>query len=449
VKVTLIKPRLGHRGVSGYVDSGRMEPLQIGVLAALLPADVDARFYDDRCEAAPFDEPTDCVMITVETFTARRSYQIAAEYRSRGVPVVLGGVHPTLAPAEAALHADAVVTGDAEGCFAAVIADLRAGRLRGRYHGEPGVPQGGVRPRRDLFAGKGYLPLSLLQLGRGCGYGCEFCATAAIYGPAAHLRRVDDVIAEIEEDCGRILFFVDDNFTADLDAAKELARRLIPLRRQWVTQITADVLLDRELLDLMERSGCLGYVVGFESVDPATLRDMGKRQNLERFDRYRGQITNVRDYGMNIWAAFTLGHDNDTPASIRETLDFALASRFAFAAFNVLTPYPGTPLYDRLAGEGRLLFSGRWWLHPDYAFNHAVFAPRNMSPDALTQACFAARRSFNGLPAIASRALALRAGSFATVARYLYFSRIFRREIYKKQGLRLGGRVGAPRGVGR
>ena len=234
MKLTLIKPNLGRRGARPYVDSGRMEPLQLGVLAGLTPPDVEVVLHDDRMEPIPFDTPTDLVAITVETFTARRAYEIAEAYRRRGVRVVMGGMHPTLAPDEVAGYCDAVVTGDAEAIWPGLIADAAAGRLRPRYEGTgSGRPQAGVRTRRDLFRGKGYLPITLLQYTRGCPHGCTYCATSVFSGRSHRHREVGEVVEEIRAQRRRYLFFVDDNIVADHEAAKELFRALIPLRVRW------------------------------------------------------------------------------------------------------------------------------------------------------------------------------------------------------------------------
>jgi radical SAM superfamily enzyme YgiQ (UPF0313 family) len=176
MKLTLIKPTIGRMTHSLYVDEARMEPLNLGVLAALTPEDVDVVMYDDRMEPIPYDQPTDLVAITVETYTARRSYEIADEYRSRGVPVIMGGFQPTFAPEECAQHTDSLFIGDAESLWASVIEDARRGALKPRYDAAPGKPQTGVITRRDIYKGKGYLPISLLQFTRGCRFVCEFCA---------------------------------------------------------------------------------------------------------------------------------------------------------------------------------------------------------------------------------------------------------------------------------
>ena len=437
--ITLIKPKIGHSAAGNYIDEGRMEPLMLGVLGGLTPREHSVVLYDDRFEEIPFDEKTDLAAVSVETFTARRAYEIAAVYRRRGVPVVMGGMHATLLPEEAAEHADAVFTGDAETGWQELLNDLEAGRLQRHYHGTPGIAQNGTVPRRDLYRGKGYLPVSLLQFSRGCPNNCVYCATSAFFRHTHHVRPVDEVIEEIGYQ--KALFFVDDNFAADKEAAKALLRRLIPLKLVWVSQMSLDVALDEELLKLMQRSGCLGFVVGFESINAQNVAWMRKNNvNQGVSGAYEEQIRKLKEYGFQIWAAFTLGHDFDTLSSIEDTADFALRHRFTFAAFNILLPYPNTPLYTKLDEEGRLLFDGNWWLHPDYRFNHAAFIPKGMSADELTLAGMAVRKRFNTLPSMVRRALDFRT-NMRSLSRLGYFIRygfLFKREVRKKEGLIFG-----------
>ncbi len=441
MKVTLIKPNIGRLEHSLYVDSGRMEPLPLGVLAALTPPDVEVVLYDDRMEQIPYDEPTDLAAITVETFTARRAYEIADEFRRRGVRVILGGMHPTLLPEEAAEHADALYLGDAETLWHQVIDDCRHGRLQPIYRAPVGPPQPGTRTRRDIFRGKGYLPLALLQFSRGCRFECTFCAVSTYFHKTHYVRDIGEVVAEIKSQPRRLVFFVDDNMLCNHEQAKALCRELIPLRIHWVSQASIDMTEDAELMQLMAQSGCLGHVVGFESLDVENLHESRKTPNLIQAGRdYRAQLQVVRKYGLQLWAAFTLGYDHDTPESIARTVEFAIENKFCFAAFNILMPYPRTPLYESLRAEGRLLFDGKWWLHPDYRFNHAAFQPKQMSPDELTEACFQARRRFNSVGSILRRALDWRTNLRSPYRMGLYFryNPLFRRETFKKQGMRLG-----------
>ena len=442
MRVTFIKPTLGRLADGApFVDAARMEPLQLALLAGLTPSGVDVELLDDRIDRIDYDEPTDLVAITVEAFTARRAYEIAAEYRARRVPVVMGGMHATLIPDEVArarrrrLHRrrrDAL--GRRSSPTPTTGGSVRATTLR------PGYPQPGVLPRRDLLAGKGYLPLSLLQFGRGCRHGCEFCAVGAYFEHHVHTRPVDEVVAEIQAQPRRNLFFVDDNFIADPEAAKALLRALIPLRVRWVSQASVDQVRDPELMRLFVESGCLGNVIGFESLDPANLRQMRKGPNLAGFDRYAGAVATLRAHGLQTWAAFALGYDHDTVDSILATVEWSIANRFTFAAFNVLMPYPGTPLYARLEAEGRLLYDGRWWLHPDYRFNSAAFRPARMTADELTEATWACRRRWSSPASIVRRAFDPRTnmGSPFRFALYCAYNPLYRREALKRQGLRLG-----------
>lgn len=458
MKLTLIKPNMGRMMTGSYVDEGRMEPLQIGILAALTPEDVEIYFYDDRMEDIPFDEETDLVAITVETFTAKRAYEISAKYKRKGIPVIMGGMHPTLLPEEVKDHADTVITGDAESVWKHVIEDARNNVLKPLYQGVfTGEPQQGVFPRRDLFKDKGYLPISLMQFSRGCTNACSFCATSVFFKQHQYCRNVEAVVDEIKKQKLKLIFFVDDNIVADPQRAKELFRALIPLKIKWVSQASIDMTKDLELMDLMMKSGCLGNVIGFESLDPHTLRSINKEPNIAGleddilaikgetvgkggYEVYTDALKVLRNYGHQTWAAFTIGHDYDSKASILKTLEFAKKNKFAFAAFNVLMPYPNTKLYSDLAEENRLLYDGNWWLHEDFRFNSAPYIPAQMTAQELTDLGFECRKSFNSLGSILYRSTDLKTNmrSLYRLATYFAYNPLFRKEVYKKQNMRLG-----------
>lgn len=442
MKLTLIKPNIGRREHSLYVDEGRMEPLPLGILAALTPDDVEVVLYDDRMEPIPYDEPTDLVAITVETFTARRAYEISSEYRNRDVKVVMGGMHAMLIPEEVAGHCDILIVGDAENVWETMINDFRSGRHKKRYDAEqPPYPQKNIIARRDIFEGKGYLPITLLQFTRGCSHKCSFCASSVYFKAHHYCRPVEDVIREIKSQKRKLLFFVDDNIVCNRQKAKELFRALIPLKIRWVSQGSMDMLQDNELMELMVKSGCLGLVIGFESISPECISAMNKLTNTRASgDMYRSEIKKLRKWGLQTWAAFTVGHDGDTIESIRATCDFAIRNKFTFAAFNILMPYPNTPLYEKLRSENRLLYDGKWWLHEDYRFNYSSIVPKNMTPDELTETAFECRRRFNSIGSIIKRAFELHTNMrtpyrFIT---YLLYNPLFRKEVFKKQGLHFG-----------
>lgn len=441
MKVTFIKPNIGRREHSLYVDEGRMEPLQLGVLAGLTPDDIDVVLYDDRMEPIPYDEPTDLVAITVETYTARRAYEISDEYRQRDVPVIMGGMHVSLIPDEVALHADSIFLGDAETVWHEVLADAKKRQLKLKYYGQPGIAQlNNTLPRREIYKGKGYLPISLMQFSRGCRFACKFCAVTQYFDKKHYVRRVAEVIREIESQDRKLIFFIDDNIASNYEALKELCRALIPMNIYWFSQASIDCTRDLELMKLMERSGNIGNVTGFESINPQSLRDAKKSPNIPNFSGYEKEIAILRDHGMQTWAAFTLGYDHDTVNSIRATVDFALDNKFAFAAYNILMPYPGTPLYHMLNDQQRLLYDGKWWLHPEYRFNNAAFVPQLMTPDELTSACHEARVRFNTFPSLVRRFSDIKTNMRAISRALMYwkYTLLFRKEVYKKHQMRFG-----------
>lgn len=443
MKTTLIKPNMGHIKDVPYIDEGRMEPLQLGLLAGMTPREIEIEIFDDRCEEIQYDRPTDLVAITVESFTAKRAYEISDQYRRRGAKVVLGGVHVTLIPEEATSYADCIIINDAESVWAEMINDFIKGGLKSIYKGAfSETPQADFTPERRFFKDKGYLPITLTQFSRGCIHSCNFCAIHAYFKNKHFFRHCDDVINEIRQQEHKIVFFVDDNIVANPEAAKELFRALIPLQIHWVSQASIDMVYDSELMDLMCESGCRGHVIGFESINPKVLTALNKTPNLLNFNAYEKEIEIIKSYGLQTWAAFLIGHDEDTPESLYDTLRFALRHKFTFAAFNLLMPYPNTVLYQRLREEKRLLFDGKWWLHPEYRFNHAAFKPLHMTAKELTEISFDLRKKWNSSSSIFSRFLDPRTNmrSLENMILYWTYNPIFRREVFKKQNIILGMR---------
>ncbi len=380
-----------------------MEALSAATLAGLTPRDVEVRFYDDRMEAIPFDEPADLVAISVETYTAKRAYQIATEFRKRRVPVVMGGFHATLCPDEVAQHAEAVVGGEAEQLWPRVVDDARHGRLEKFYRQAARPSLADLKPDRSVFRGKSYLPIGLIEAGRGCHFKCDFCAVQTVFNSSQTRRPIDKIIAEIEplKHERKLFFFVDDNITSNLVEAKEFFRALIPVGVRWVSQSSINAAFDEEFLELLARSGCQGVLIGFESLNPANLRDMNKSFNTMR-GGFEQALANLRRHRIRVYGTFIFGYDRDTPESFAATVAFAREHALYIAAFNHLTPFPGTPLYRRLQSEGRLLYE-RWWLDDHYSYNRIPFQPRAMSPDALQRNCLAARREFYSWRSITQR----------------------------------------------
>jgi radical SAM superfamily enzyme YgiQ (UPF0313 family) len=389
-KVTFIYPAIGKKAGRPYIGTWKMEPLPIAVLSALTPRSWGRELFDDRLELIDYDRPTDLVAITVETYTARRAYAIAAEFRRRGRTVVMGGYHPTHVPDETVDHADAVVTGNAETVWPRLLEDFSRGRLGSRYDG--GIAPRPAAPDRGIFAGKPYLPVGLVETGRGCPHTCEFCHITSYYGATYHPRPVDDIVNDVKASGKRFFFFVDDNLVAHREHVLALCRALEPLRIVWSSQGTLTMARDPELLRAMKRSGCCLMLVGFESLDDANLAQMGKSWSARLGER-NALVQAIHDAGIHVYATFIFGFDNDTPGTMQRSVDFALEHDFFYAAFNHLLPFPETPLYARLCSSGRIL-KPRWWLDPDYHYGDIAFQPTHLAPLELSQHCVAARKRF-------------------------------------------------------
>jgi radical SAM superfamily enzyme YgiQ (UPF0313 family) len=433
MKITFIRPH-----ITSYRPADALEPLVFGILANLTPPDVELVLYDDRIEPIPYDEPTDLVALTVETFTAKRAYQIAAQYRKRGVPVVMGGYHPSLLPEEASLYADAIAIGDAESIWPRIVADARAGRLQRFYQSPPELAVEGISPKRSLFASKHYAGLRVVQFGRGCRFACDFCSIHAFYGRSMPRRCLEDVLAELDELRGQYVFFADDNLFNDRQQAEALFRMLKPFNIHWACQSSLDIVQSPDLLDLMAQSGCVGVLLGFETLDEASLTQMKKKWNVKQ-GSYSDSLAKIYERGIMAFGSFMFGYDYDTPDVFDRTLEFAMRSKLALAQFNTVTPFPGTPLYERLKKEKRLLFD-RWWLHDDYRYGDTIFQPKSMMPEVLRDETIRLRHEFNTYSAIARRMLApkMNAHSIYNLFAFLAVNLVSKKEIRNKLNMPLG-----------
>lgn len=438
MKITLIYPAVGRKEGKSYVKAWQMQPLSMAVLASLMPPDVETCFYDDRMEAIPYDEPTDLVVISVETFTALRSYAIAAEFRQRGIPVVMGGYHATLIPEEVQEHAEALVIGDAEPVWGQLLADARSGQLKPVYDGRGRRELGNVRPDRRIFADRSYQNITLVEYARGCNFKCDFCSITAVHGASQNHRPARDVAEEMEQTDSRRFFIVDDNIVSQPGKARELCRELQPLNISWVGQASIHVANDDDLLAAMVASGCRGVLIGMESINAANLKAMGKDWNTAHAT-YESSLRQFRKHGLAVYGTFVFGYDEDDWAVIKESVDFAREHQLFLAAFNHLVPFPGTPLYRRLLTEGRLL-QEKWWLEPTGRVGDVVFRPKKMTPAELEAGCLWARREFYGWSSIFGRLFdrEANASSATMLGVYLGLNLGSHFDIDLRQGLQLG-----------
>ena len=399
MKIAFILPAIGKKKKKKYIGTWKMEPLTIALLKALTPGYIKTCFFDDRIELIPYDTDADIIAITVETYTARRAYEIAAEFRSKGKIIIMGGYHVTALPDEAAEHADILVTGNAETVWPELIRDLRNKQHKRLYHSSSGFSA--VEPDRSIYKNKKYLPLSLVETGRGCPFSCEFCSISQYYESTYHLREIDDVIRDIRASKHRYFFFVDDNIVANKEYAMKLFDAIKKEKIYWAGQGTITMAKDKELLKKMRDSGCIIMLIGFESLDSNNLNQMNKTWSLKLGD-IDELIQNIHDYGISIYATFLFGFDNDNRESFSEVIEFVNRHKFFFAAFNHLLPFPGTQLYKRLEKENRLIYK-KWWLEDNYYYGDISYEPQKLEAKKLSSLCRDARNEFYKLSGVFSR----------------------------------------------
>jgi radical SAM superfamily enzyme YgiQ (UPF0313 family) len=382
MKIKLIAPR--EQREDTLSSPFKLQRVNLPLLAALTPPGHTVTIVDEANAPDDTNQDVELVGITVMTDLALRAYHIADTYRRKAVKVVMGGIHPTVLPDEALEHADAVVAGEAEYVWPRLISDADSGNMQRLYRaGKMTDLQGLPKPRRDLFPGtkgKGHIPIPIgVETARGCPNDCEFCSIGQTLGHQYRVRPVQEVIAEIESIESPHLFFVDDALGLNRNAAKKLFTEMIPLRRQWLGQGTVSLAEDLELLGLMRRSGCLGLLIGFESVQKGTQNEVRKIKNL-KIDFYEA-MRRFHDEGFGILGAFVFGFDHENKDVFEQTLEFIMRSRMDCVELRILTPYPGTRLYERLLSEGRL-FVRDWWLR-GYPPDTLLFQPNGMTADEL------------------------------------------------------------------
>jgi len=339
---------------------------------------VEIKVTDESLEPVCFDTDADLVGLTALTSTAPRAYEIADEFRARGVPVVMGGMHASALPEEALQHVDSVVIGEAEGLWPRVIQDLRQGNLQPiyRHQGFPdlaGVPP----PRRDLVPLHRYYAQSTLQASRGCPFNCAYCAVTCFFGHTYRCRPVEEVMAECASLHARPLVFLDDNIVGRPSYARQLFERLRDLKTTFVSQASTTLLQTPELLRQASEAGCRLLFIGLETLSPANLAQMGKRINV--VGKYRDLIKRLHDLDISCVGSFMFGMDDDDEDVFDRTADFAEEVGLDVGQFSILTPLPGTRLYNRLEAEGRII--ERDW--SKYDGGHVVFRPLRLSVEAL------------------------------------------------------------------
>lgn len=326
--------------------------LSLPLIAALTPDNYSIRIIDEEVESIPENISADIVGITTLSNTVTRAYEIADLFRERDIPVVLGGPHVTYAVDEGLEHADCICAGEVESVWFKLLADFENGCLKSVYKADKPVTfETSPVPRWDLMKVKEYLSIPL-QVTRGCPYNCEFCLVTKMFGKKPRIRDLDDIKREIESLPMKRLFFVDDNLTINRPFARELMELLKNMHVSWTCQVSIDIAKDAELLRSMAASGCDQMLVGFESLNPESLKEAHKYHNL-RSD-YREAIEKIHAAGIHVLASFVIGFDHDTVDEFKNIYNFSMETRIPFVTLNILGCSPGTELHGRMQKEGRL-----------------------------------------------------------------------------------------------
>jgi len=402
MKILLISPERERKKEEDFLF--RLGFLNLPCVAAVTPPDYEVRIVDEAYESVEFDEKVDLVGISAQTPVAPRAYQVAAEFRKRGIPVVMGGVHASVLPEEALQHVDAVVIGEAEGAWPQVLEDFRRGRLQKIYRSNGWIAGNEIpSPRRELLNPRHYFPLKLLETTRGCPHRCDFCQVSRFFGNRYRTRPLKEIARELEAMFGpgpvmppgakrllsliskdlpyflkrRLLYLIDNNVVSNKQFAIKLLSLLEDYDLLWWGHAPVSIAQDDTLLKRFAASGCIAVNIGFESLSPTNLKRIKKGFNKP--SQYQEAIKKIHDYGMGIMGTFIVGLDDDDPGVFQRTIDFIVENKLDWALAFIMTPYPGTESFERLEREGRILH--RDWERYDSL--NVVYQPLLLSAEEL------------------------------------------------------------------
>lgn len=364
-------------------------PLALGIVAALTPDNWEISLIDENFDDFSFKE-ADLVAFTSFTSTINRAYELSAVYRSKGIPTVIGGIHASMMPQEAAQYFDSVVINEAESVWRDLIADAEKGQLKKTYKGEWLTPEGLPEPRRDLFH-PDYV-FGSIQTGRGCPMKCDFCSVHTFNGSKFRQRPVNEVLDEFEKIPQQRIFIVDDNLIGyskrSFERAKTIFRGLIErnIRKDWFCQASINIADDEELLALAAASGCRLILLGIESEKASALEQMNKSLNSKRgSESYAAVFDKLHKHGIGVLGTFIMGLEDDDKGDLIHRANFIMESSVDAIQTTLMTPLPGTALFKRLHREGRLLYTN----FPDdwsrYHFGELVHQPQKMSHEAMIE----------------------------------------------------------------
>lgn len=427
LKIALILPdgRIHkiHFPLFGFSRSFREAPLTATHLAALIPDkfNADITIIDESVgQKIQYDKKYDLVGISVMTGTSTRAYEISAKFREEGVTVVLGGVHVTLLPDEAAQNADSIITGFAEKSWPLLLNDFVDGKLKHRYESNDASMNNLPIPKRELQDSFRYNVPNTVFMTRGCLGKCDFCSVPAA-GFGWNKRPINDIINELKIIKSKLFSISDVHLTQDVEYAKELFSAMIPLKKKWGALASTRVIDDPELLELMQKAGCTFLLIGFESINQDSMKSIGKGHNV--VDQYKKIVSILHDHSILIQGCFIFGFDNDKKDVFESTVDFIHDAGVDIPRFALYTPYPKTGAYSRLEKENRILH--RNWYY--YDTQHVVIQPKYMSPQELDDGfLWAYKKTFKTLPVLSrsSRSSAPIITVVGNLAYHLYINRL-------------------------
>lgn len=419
MKIKLICPRSTVRPLDSAWKTQMSPPLSLLVLGALTPPEHDVIVQDENVERLKFNDQPDLVGITVKVDTVARSRQITAEYRARGIPVVWGGIYPTLCPEQCAPYADSVVVGEAETIWPQLLKDIRAGCRKPIYRNQEAINMAAVPvPRWVLMKGKRYLFTNTLRMSRGCPWRCDFCYNSSPnINHHYRIKPIENVIKEIESLGTSHVMFIDDNFIGNISYTKNLLSRLKHLNLTWHTAVSVDIGRHEDLLDLMAETGCKSLFIGFETLSRNNLAAYAKKQN--RVEEYDEVIQRIHERGIMVNASLVFGFDYDDESVFPATLEWLIRNRVETMTAHILTPYPGTPFYRQLLEAGRIIDHDL----RHYNTAHVVFHPNLMTPARLEEGYRWMYRKFYAWSSIWQRQPAFK----GQAAAYFQFQLLYRK----------------------
>lgn len=396
MKILLISPATDNEK---RTNKGLMMPqLALYILAGLTPKEHDVKIVEEEVEEIDLEQECNLVGISCMTANSNRAYELCKEFKSRGKTVVCGGVHPTLLPDEVLQHADSVVIGEAEGVWEALLNDFQDDKLKERYHNATTDLEKYVPKDFCKMVKKGLFNLVPIMTTRGCPYNCDFCCVSNLFGKKIRYVPVENVVRDIKESGAKNFMFLDDNIIGYPRYAKELFKAIKPLKIHWVGQASISLLVkDKELMQLAADSGCKALFFGIESVSKEQMNSM--RKSFNEIEELENAIKRIKKMGILIHASMVFGFDNDTKKVFKDTVRFLIKNKVSTVSFNILTPYPGTKVYNDMKKEHRLTTND--WRYYDH--NTVVFEPRNMTGYELQMGKVNARKKFYTLWSVLHR----------------------------------------------